>query len=75
MPKISGRIAPQISSAALLQSWENRYGHEIAPQANLQTDGSSFLITYSGSWNVESLKQSFEIEVHRVYPTATVTWS
>jgi hypothetical protein len=74
MPMIRGSIAPQPPSAELHWNWRNRYGNEISPQADLQTNGDLFRITYSPSWAVESLKHSFQLEVHRVEPRAVVNW-
>jgi hypothetical protein len=75
MPVIEGRIEPRVETAALLEAWNNRYAHEIAPTADLRTDGGKFTITHSSSWDVQSLKHSIELEVHRVNPGAAVHWS
>jgi hypothetical protein len=74
MPAIHGQIVPQVPAIAIAESWKNRYANEIAPQADLETDGSLFVIDYSPTWNVESLKHSFELEVHRVAPKSGVVW-
>jgi hypothetical protein len=75
MPIARGQISPAIPSTAILQYWKNRYGNENAPQADLETDGSSFTIEYSRNWDINSLKHSFELEVHRVAMASDVLWA
>jgi hypothetical protein len=76
MSIIHGQIIPPVSATAIAEGWRNRYGNEIAPQADLQTeDGSTFAIVYSPTWSLESLKHSFQLEVHRLGPTSEVVWA
>lgn len=61
---------PQVSASKLLETWNGRVEAPIAPQANLQTDGSTFRIAYSQTWDALNLKHVFEMEVHRILPSA-----
>jgi hypothetical protein len=70
MPVIEGRIEPRVEVATLLDAWNSRYGHEVAPAADLQTDGEQLTVRYSGSWNIQSLKSSIELEVYKINPGA-----
>ena len=74
--KVDGKFSRRLDPAKIGDGWHNRYAHEIAPLAQLYTaDGESFTITYSSSWDVKSLKHSLQIEVHRLDPQCSITWS
>jgi hypothetical protein len=73
---VDGKFSRRLDPAKIEDGWHNRYAHEIAPLAQLYTaDGESFTITYSSSWDVNSLKHSLQIEVHRLDPQCSITWS
>ena len=71
---IDGQFSKPLNPAKIVYGWHNRFAGEIAPLAQLHTDGDSFSITYSPSWDIESLKHSFQIEVHRIDQQCSITW-
>jgi hypothetical protein len=75
MENISGRFGQHVEPAILGHLWHQRFASALAPEATLQTDGASFRISYSNSWDVGNLKETFEREVHRVDPKCKVHWS
>lgn len=73
---IDGKFSRRLNSAQIEDGWHNRFSAEIMPLAQLySTDGESFTLTFSSSWDVNSLKHSLQIEVHRVDPQCSVIWS
>lgn len=72
---IDGKFSQHLAPAKIEYGWHNRFSAEIMPLAHLHTDGDSFTMTFSSSWDVNGLKHSLQIEVHRVDPRCTIVWS
>ena len=63
MRTLEGQFSHLLEPSALIQGWHFRYAHEIAPAAELTTDGKTFRMAYSETWDVQSLRNSFVIGV------------
>ena len=74
MKIVEGMLAPQIDAGTIVTGWNERFAAQGAPLAELTTDGETFRLSVSSTWDIASLKQSFEIEVHRVNPKCEVSW-
>jgi hypothetical protein len=73
---IDGKFSRCLNPAQIEDGWHNRFSAEIMPLAQLHTtNGESFTMTFSSSWDVNSLKHSLQIEVHRVDPQCSIIWS
>jgi len=72
---IRGRFTRQLNPVSVKNSWHNRLANSTSPEAHLETNGCDFCITYSQTWDVASLKQTFEREgVQRIDTGCDVTW-
>ena len=71
---IRGRFACQLDPMCVKDGWSNRFASLAALEANLETNGTDFCITHNRHWDVDSLKRSFELEVHRVDSGCKVIW-
>jgi hypothetical protein len=75
MQTIEGVFSHPLDPIAIENGWHNRYANSTgALEANLQTDGTKFCITFSPYWDIQSLKHSFGLEVHRLDPTCEIKW-
>jgi hypothetical protein len=73
---IDGKFSRHLDRARIEHGWHNRFSAEIMPLAQLYTpDGESFTMTYSPSWDVNGLKHSLQIEVHRIDSQCTIAWN
>jgi hypothetical protein len=74
--KVDGKLSRRLDPTKIEDDWHNRFAHEIAPLAQLDTaEGESFTSACSSSWDVNSLKHSLQIEIHRLDPQCSITWS
>jgi len=74
MKQMEGSLSPRIDAQAILVGWSERYAAQGAPRAELETDGEVFRLLLSPNWDVASLRNAFEIEVHRINPDCKVSW-
>ena len=73
---ISGKFSQRLNPVQIQDGWHNRISAEIMPLAQLHTtDGESFTMSFSSSWDVNNLRHSLLIEVHRIDPQCSVIWS
>ena len=63
--RLQGSINAPVPGDKLLRSWQTHVSRDGVPLASLTTDGKTFRIVYQ-TWDVASLRKSFEIEVGRV---------
>jgi len=54
MPIIRGQITPAVPSIAILQCWEDRYGSEIAPEAEAPNPSVTSLAELSQELEVDA---------------------
>jgi len=71
---IRGHFDHHINPTAIMVGWHQRFASAGAPEAILETNGTAFQINYSPSWDVNSLKHSFGLEVHRIDSACEIAW-
>jgi hypothetical protein len=72
---VGGRFSHRLNPEAVKNGWQNRLAAILAPEANLETDGTGFSLAFSPHWgHVGGLKHAFELEVHRIDMDCEITW-
>lgn len=71
---IDGKFSRYLNPAQIEFGWRNRLSAPFLPLAQLHTNGVSFTMTFGSNWDVNGLKNAFNIEVNRLDPQCSIEW-